>query len=62
LIAAITIIMIAIITGICAVCGKFQKHKKFKRSDKRDNAAWNFVLCDPCRKKGKKMPKIKQSW
>jgi hypothetical protein len=38
--------IMAVITGICEVCGKFQKDKKFKRSDKRDNAAWNFIICD----------------
>jgi hypothetical protein len=54
--------LVLIITGICAVCGKFQKHEKFKRSDKRDNAAWNLVLCDTCRKRGEKMPKTIPSW
>jgi hypothetical protein len=51
--------LVLIITGICALCGKFQKHEKFKRSDKRDNAAWNFVLCDACRKRREKMPRIR---
>jgi hypothetical protein len=48
----------AIITGICEVCGKFQKDKKFEISDKRDNAAWNFVICDTCNKKANKASMI----
>jgi hypothetical protein len=43
--------IMAIITGICEVCGKFQKDKKFEISDKRDNAAWNFIICDTCNRK-----------
>jgi len=43
--------IMAIITGICEVCGKFQKDKKFEISDKRNNAAWNFIICDTCNRK-----------
>jgi hypothetical protein len=37
-------------TGICKVCGRLQFDKKFKKSDVRDNAALNFVVCDRCKR------------
>jgi hypothetical protein len=46
----IILALIKIGTGICKNCGRFQYDKKFKKSDVRDNAALNFVVCDRCKK------------
>jgi hypothetical protein len=60
----VLIALIKIATGVCKECGKFQYAKKYKKSDVRDNAATNFVICDKCKRsiqtgfKGRK--KLKQ--
>jgi len=44
--------LIKIATRVCEDCGRFQYDKKFKKSDVRDNAATNFVVCDKCKRSG----------
>jgi hypothetical protein len=47
----VLLLLIKIATGVCKECGKFQYAKKYKKSDVRDNAATNFVICDKCKRR-----------